>query len=81
MYGKSNMGTYITICKIDSQREFAVCQSYPHLGGSGRSSAGWSRGGCLDRGGGCGDEPSPGTSCVPLRWRTKDPGLCKENLL
>ena len=23
MYGKSNMGTYITICKIDSQREFA----------------------------------------------------------
>ena len=25
MYGKSNMGTYITICKIDSQREFAIC--------------------------------------------------------
>ena len=25
MYGKSNMETYITICKIDSQREFAVC--------------------------------------------------------
>ena len=25
MYGKSNMKTYITICKIDSQREFAVC--------------------------------------------------------
>ena len=24
MYGKSNMKTYITICKIDSQREFAV---------------------------------------------------------
>ena len=24
MYGKSNMRTYITICKIDSQREFAV---------------------------------------------------------
>ena len=23
MYGKSNMETYITICKIDSQREFA----------------------------------------------------------
>ena len=22
MYGKSNMETYITICKIDSQREF-----------------------------------------------------------
>ena len=25
MYGKSNMETYITICKLDSQREFAVC--------------------------------------------------------
>ena len=25
MYGKSNMKTYITICKIDSQWEFAVC--------------------------------------------------------
>ena len=24
MYGKSNMATYILICKIDSQREFAV---------------------------------------------------------
>ena len=24
MYGKSNMKTYITICKIDSQLEFAV---------------------------------------------------------
>ena len=24
MYGMSNMETYITICKIDSQREFAV---------------------------------------------------------
>ena len=24
MYGKSNMDTYMTICKIDSQREFAV---------------------------------------------------------
>ena len=24
MYGKSNMETFITICKIDSQREFAV---------------------------------------------------------
>ena len=24
MYGKSNMETLITICKIDSQREFAV---------------------------------------------------------
>ena len=24
MYGKSNIKTYITICKIDSQRELAV---------------------------------------------------------
>ena len=24
MYGNSNVETYITICKIDSQREFAV---------------------------------------------------------
>ena len=24
MYGKSNMETSITVCKIDSQREFAV---------------------------------------------------------
>ena len=25
MYGESNMETYITICKIDSQQEFSVC--------------------------------------------------------
>ena len=25
MCGKSNMETYITICKMDSQQEFAVC--------------------------------------------------------
>ena len=25
MHGKSNMETYITICKIDSQWEFALC--------------------------------------------------------
>ena len=24
MYGESNMETYITVCKIDSQREFAA---------------------------------------------------------
>ena len=24
MYGKGNMETYVTICKIDRQREFAV---------------------------------------------------------
>ena len=25
MYGESNIETYITICKIDSQQEFAIC--------------------------------------------------------
>ena len=25
MYGESNMETYITLCKIDGQQEFAVC--------------------------------------------------------
>ena len=25
MYGKSNVETYTTICKIESQREFTVC--------------------------------------------------------
>ena len=25
VYGESNMETYITICKIDSQREFVSC--------------------------------------------------------
>ena len=25
MYGKSNMDINITICKIDSQQEFAIC--------------------------------------------------------
>ena len=25
MYGKSNVETYITICEIDNQEEFAVC--------------------------------------------------------
>ena len=25
MYGESNMETYITMCKIDSQQQFAVC--------------------------------------------------------
>ena len=25
MYGDSNMGTYMTTCKIDGQWEFAVC--------------------------------------------------------
>ena len=25
IYGKSNLETYITICEIDNQQEFAVC--------------------------------------------------------
>ena len=25
VYGESNMKTYITICKIDSQQEFSIC--------------------------------------------------------
>ena len=25
MYGESNMETYITVCKIDGQWEFAIC--------------------------------------------------------
>ena len=29
MYRDSNTETYITICKIDSQREFAVCFRKP----------------------------------------------------
>ena len=32
MYEKSNMETYITICKIDSQREFAVWLRKPKQG-------------------------------------------------
>ena len=32
MYGKSNMETYITICKIDSQQKFAVVSGNPNRG-------------------------------------------------
>jgi len=32
LYGESNMETYITICKIDSQWEFAVCLRGPKQG-------------------------------------------------
>ena len=31
MYGNSNMETYVTICKIDSQREFAVHLREPRI--------------------------------------------------
>ena len=32
MYGDSNMETHMTICKIDRQREFAVCLRKPKHG-------------------------------------------------
>jgi len=32
MYGKSNMDTYITICKIDSQQEFAYVSGNSNRG-------------------------------------------------
>ena len=32
MYGKSNMETYITIRKIDSQQEYAVCSGNSNRG-------------------------------------------------
>ena len=32
MYGESSMETYITICKIDSQWEIAVCLRKPKQG-------------------------------------------------
>ena len=32
MYGESNIETYITICKIDSQWEFAVGSGNSHRG-------------------------------------------------
>ena len=32
MYTESNMETYITICKTDSQQEFAVCLRKPKQG-------------------------------------------------
>ena len=32
MYGKSNMETYITMCKIDSQRDFVVWLRKPKQG-------------------------------------------------
>ena len=49
MYGESNMETYITICKIDSQWEFAVwlrklkqglCISLEGWGGKGEGEGG-----------------------------------------
>ena len=55
MYGNSNMETYITICKIDSQRDLAV----------------WLRGLCINREGwaeeGDGREYQKGGDiCIPM---------------
>ena len=43
MYGKSNMETYITICKIDSQEVFAVCLRELKLKGLCINLQGWDR--------------------------------------
>ena len=40
MHGKSNMETYITICKIDNQWEFAVWLRKLKQGGMGREKGG-----------------------------------------
>ena len=48
MYGTSNMETYITICEIDSEREFAVYVS----GNSNRGCVSTWRGGMGGRGDG-----------------------------
>ena len=55
MYGKSNMETYVSICKIDSQQEFAV----------------WLRklkqGLCINLEGGMGREVQKGGDiCIPM---------------
>ena len=46
MYGKSNTGTYITICKIDHQWEFALWLTLyqPRGVGQGRRREGGSKG-------------------------------------
>ena len=41
MYGKSNMETYIIICKIDSQREFSVWPRNLNQGLYHPSGVGW----------------------------------------
>ena len=49
MYGKNNMETYITICKIDSQWEFAVrLRKVKHL--LCINLEGWERGGRWEAG-------------------------------
>ena len=42
MYGESNMETYITVCKIDSQQEFALWLRKPKQGFY-INRAGWNR--------------------------------------
>ena len=51
MCGKSNMETYITICKIDSQWEFSVCLRELKWGSVStyRGGMGWEMGGSFKR--------------------------------
>ena len=59
MYGESNMEIYITVCKIDSQWEFAVCLR-EHKQGLRDSLEGW-------HGEGDGREVQKGVdTCTPM---------------
>ena len=51
MYGKSNMEIYITICKMDSQQEFAICLRKLKQGSVSiyRGGKGWEMGGKFRR--------------------------------
>ena len=59
MYGKSNLETYITISKIDSQREFAACLRELKLGLC-NNLEGWNR-----EGGGR-EVQEGGDICIPM---------------
>ena len=56
MFGESNMETYITICKIDNQREFAVWLRKPKQG---LNLEGW------DGEGNGREAPEGGDICIP----------------
>ena len=58
MYGKSNMETYITICKIDSQREFAALRKLKQ--GLCMNLQGW------DAGGDVREVQKGGDICIPM---------------
>ena len=66
MYGESNMETYVTICKIDSQWEFAVCLRELSLGLC-NNLEGWDGQGDgreLQEGGGIGIPRADSCSCL-----------------